>query len=77
MTEDIGEMVAALEETYQIYQPAFERSDQAAHGWDYLEGLLSDIHRKLTDRIAPRFGKNIRSLQLCGKSLSRAGTDGC
>ena len=61
--EDIHEMVDALEETYQIYQPAFERSDQAAHGWVYLKGLLSDLPRKVTERIALRFGENVRSLQ--------------
>jgi SRSO17 transposase len=61
--EDIHEMVDALEETYQVYRPAFERSDQAAHGWVYLKGLLSDLPRKVTERIALRFGKNVRSLQ--------------
>ena len=61
--EDIREMVAALEETYQLYQATFERRDQAAHGWVYLKGLLSDIPRKVTERIALRFGKNVRSLQ--------------
>jgi len=62
-SEDIHKMVDALEETYQIYRPAFERKDQAAHGWVYLKGLLSDLPRKVTERIALRFGKNVRSLQ--------------
>ena len=61
--EDIHEMVDALEETYQAYRPAFERRDQAAHGWVYLKGLLSDLPRKVTERIALRFGENVRSLQ--------------
>ena len=61
--KDIHEMVDTLEETYQIYQPAFERNDQAAHGWVYLKGLLSDLPRKVTERIALRFGENVRSLQ--------------
>jgi SRSO17 transposase len=61
--EDVEEMVDQLEETYQMYRPAFERTDQAAHGWVYLKGLLSDIPRKVTERIALRFGKNVRSLQ--------------
>jgi SRSO17 transposase len=52
-----------LEETYQNYRPAFERRDQAAHGWVYVKGLLSDIPRKVTERIALRFGVNVRSLQ--------------
>jgi SRSO17 transposase len=62
-SEDIHKMVDALEETYHIYRPAFERKDQAAHGWVYLKGLLSDLPRKVTERIALRFGKNVRSLQ--------------
>lgn len=61
--EDIHHMVEALEETYQIYRPAFERRDQAAQGWVYLKGLLSDLPRKVTERIALRFGVNVRSLQ--------------
>jgi SRSO17 transposase len=61
--EDIHQMIDALEKTYQIYRPAFERSDQAAHGWVYLKGLLSDLPRKVTERIALRFGENVRSLQ--------------
>ena len=60
---DIQKMVEALAETYQNYRPAFERSDQAAHGWVYLKGLLSDLPRKVTERIALRFGVNVRSLQ--------------
>jgi len=56
-------MVSTLEEPFQIYRPAFERSDQAAHGWIYLKGLLSDLPRKVTERIALRFGKNVRNLQ--------------
>ncbi len=61
-TEDIHEMIAALEEHYEIYRPAFERGDQTAHGWVYLKGLLSDLPHKVTERIALRFGKNVRSL---------------
>ena len=61
--EDVHEMVNKLEETYGVYRSAFERSDQAAHGWVYLKGLLSDIPRKVTERIALRFGENVRSLQ--------------
>lgn len=61
--EDVHEMIAALEEYYQIFGSAFERNDQAAHGWIYLKGLLSDLPRKVTERIALRFGENVRSLQ--------------
>lgn len=62
-TKEIYGMVEALKETYQLYQPGFDRCDQAAHGWVYLKGLLSDLPRKVTERIALRFGKNVRSLQ--------------
>ena len=61
--EDIHQMVDELERYYQEFEPAFERCDQAAHGWVYLKGLLSDLPRKVTERIALRFGVNVRSLQ--------------
>jgi SRSO17 transposase len=61
--EDIHQMVAELERFYQEFEPAFERCDQVAHGWVYLKGLLSDLPRKVTERIALRFGQNVRSLQ--------------
>ena len=62
-TEDNHRMVEALEETYQLYKPAFDRSEQVAHGWIYMKGLLSELPRKVTERIALRFGANVRSLQ--------------
>jgi len=61
--EDIHQMVEELKSYYQDFKPAFERRDQAAHGWVYLKGLLSDLPRKVTERIALRFGVNVRSLQ--------------
>jgi len=61
--EDIQQMVDELERYYQEFKPAFERREQAAHGWVYLKGLLSDLPRKVTERIALRFGVNVRSLQ--------------
>jgi SRSO17 transposase len=61
--EDIRQMVDELKRYYQDYQFLFERCDQAAHGWVYLKGLLSDLPRKVTERIALRFGVNVRSLQ--------------
>ncbi len=61
--EDIHQMNKELEGYYQDFEPAFERCNQAAHGWVYLKGLLSDLPRKVTERIALRFGVNVRSLQ--------------
>jgi SRSO17 transposase len=61
--EDIQQMAVELERFYQIFKPGFERRDQAAHGWVYLKGLLSDLPRKVTERIALRFGTCVRSLQ--------------
>lgn len=60
---EIHQMVDELESYYQEFRPAFERSDQAAHGWVYLKGLLSDLPRKVTERIALRFGVKVRTLQ--------------
>ncbi len=61
--EDIQQMAIELENFYQMFKPGFERRDQAAHGWVYLKGLLSDLPRKVTERIALRFGTCVRSLQ--------------
>jgi SRSO17 transposase len=61
--EDIQQMALELERFYQIFKPGFERRDQAAQGWVYLKGLLSDLPRKVTERIALRFGTCVRSLQ--------------
>jgi SRSO17 transposase len=61
--EDIQQMVVELEHFYEIFKPGFGRRDQAAHGWVYLRGLLSDLPRKVTERIALRFGTCVRSLQ--------------
>ncbi|TAK13756.1 MAG: IS701 family transposase [Anaerolineae bacterium] len=61
--EDIQRMVVELDRFYQEFKPGFERCDQAAHGWVYLKGLLSDLPRKVTERIALRFGSCVRSLQ--------------
>jgi SRSO17 transposase len=61
--EDIQQMAIELEGFYQMFKPGFERRDQAAHGWVYLKGLLSDLPRKVTERIALRFGTCVRSLQ--------------
>lgn len=61
--EDIQQMAVELEHFYQIFKPGFERCDQAARGWVYLKGLLSDLPRKVTERIALRFGTCVRSLQ--------------
>jgi SRSO17 transposase len=77
--KDIQQMVDELRSYYQDIKPAFERCDQAAHGWVYLKGLLSDLPRKVTERIALRFGVNVRSLQhfigqsgwLCERLLKR------
>jgi SRSO17 transposase len=60
---DIHQIVEELKSYYQDYHALFERCDQAAHGWVYLKGLLSDLPRKVTERIALRFGVNVRSLQ--------------
>lgn len=64
MTEkDINQMVEELKTYYQMFKPAFQRKEQAKKGGTYLRGLLSDLPRKVTERIALHFGENVRSLQ--------------
>ena len=68
---EIQKMATDLKRYYQEFEPAFQRCSQAAHGWVYLKGLLSDLPRtpssrrgwEVTERTALRFGENVRSLQ--------------
>jgi len=61
--EEIDHMATELEHFYAEFSPCFPRREQAAHGWVYLKGLLSNLPRKVTERIALRFGQCVRSLQ--------------
>lgn len=51
------------------FKPAFERPEQLKWGKVYLKGLLSDLPRKNTERIALEMGEKVRDLQhYIGKS---------
>lgn len=61
--KEIIQLVEELEDYYQMFEPVFQRTEQVAKGKTYLDGMLSDLSRKVTERIALRHGENVRSLQ--------------
>jgi len=61
--KEITQLVEELEDYYQLFEPAFQRTEQVEKGKVYLNGMLSDLSRKVTEQIALRHGENVRSLQ--------------
>lgn len=61
--KEITQLVEELKEYYQLFEPAFQRMEQVEKGKIYLNGMLSDLSCKVTERIALRHGENVRSLQ--------------
>ena len=55
--------LAELEAYLALFEPAFGRVEQFRRSQVYLKGLLSDLERKTTERIAPEFSENVRDLQ--------------
>ena len=49
-------LVDELENYFQLFEPTFQRSEQVEKGKMYLNGLLSDLPRKVTERIPLHLG---------------------
>jgi SRSO17 transposase len=60
---DIEQFVEALATYYRLFAPAFGRPEQVVWGEVYLQGLLGNLPRKTTERIALDLGHNVRDLQ--------------
>lgn len=60
---DIVQFVDELASYVALFTSAFERVEQVAWGKIYLYGLLSNIGRKNTERMALELGVKVRSLQ--------------
>ena len=60
---DVEQFVDELAAYYGLFQPAFRRPEQTKWGEVYLNGLLGDLPRKTTERIALESGHNVRDLQ--------------
>ncbi len=60
---DVEQFVEELATYYDEFEPAFRRPEQVKWGEVYLSGLLGDLARKTTERIALALGQNVRDLQ--------------
>ena len=60
---DVEQFVEELAAYYALFAPAFRRPEQTQWGQVYLNGLLGDLPRKTTERIALNLGHNVRDLQ--------------
>jgi SRSO17 transposase len=63
LPDDVEQFVEELATYYSLFVPAFRRPEQARWGEVYLNGLLGDLPRKTTERIALDLGRNVRDLQ--------------
>lgn len=60
---DVEQCLPELEAYWALFEPAFGRVEQFQRSQVYLKGLLSDLGRKTTERIALEFRENVRDLQ--------------
>jgi SRSO17 transposase len=63
LPDDIEQFVEELAAYYRLFESAFHRPEQAKWGEVYLNGLLGDLARKTTERIALGLGQNVRDMQ--------------
>lgn len=63
LTGDIEQLVEELAVYYRLFAPAFNRPEQAKWGEVYMNGLLGNLGRKTTERIALDLGQNVRDMQ--------------
>jgi SRSO17 transposase len=63
LPDDVEQFVEELAAYYRLFASAFRRPEQARWGEVYLNGLLGDLPRKTTERIALDLGQNVRDLQ--------------
>lgn len=61
--QDIEQWVDELDNYVKLFKPAFRRCEQLEWGQVYLNGLLSNVPRKTSERMALELGENVRDLQ--------------
>lgn len=61
--QDIEQFLDEMTNYLKFFEPAFHRPEQLEWGKVYLNGLLSELPRKNTERIALELGENVRNLQ--------------
>ena len=60
---DVEQCLPELEAYWALFAPAFGRVEQFRRSQVYLKGLLSNLGRKTTERIALELSENVRDLQ--------------
>jgi SRSO17 transposase len=60
---DVEQCLPELAAYWALFAPAFGRVEQFRRSQVYLKGLLSNLGRKTTERIALEFSENVRDLQ--------------
>ena len=60
---DVAQCLPELAAYWELFAPAFGRVEQFRQSQVYFRGLLSDLGRKTTERIALEFSANVRDLQ--------------
>jgi SRSO17 transposase len=60
---DVAQCLPELAAYWELFEPAFGRVEQFRQSQVYFRGLLSDLSRKTTERIALEFSANVRDLQ--------------
>ena len=60
---DVAQCVPELEAYVALFEPAFGRVEQFRWSRVYLTGLLRDLGRKTTERLALEVDENVRDLQ--------------
>lgn len=63
LPDDVEQFVEELAAYCRLFESAFRRPEQARWGEVYLNGLLGDLARKTTERIALDLGQNVRDMQ--------------
>jgi SRSO17 transposase len=61
--QDVERFLEELASYLELFEAAFERAEQLAWSRVYLNGLLNDMPRKNTERMALELGEKVRSLQ--------------
>lgn len=61
--QDVERFWEELASYLELFEPAFERAEQLEWSRVYLNGLLNDVPRKNSERIALELGEKVRSLQ--------------
>lgn len=61
--QDIEQFLGEMTSYIELFEPAFQRTEQLEWSKAYLHGLLGDAQRKNVERMALEMGEKVRSMQ--------------